>query len=379
MIAKPPAYAASLCCGRAKVIDPNPNIAAMAAYALPDISAPGDAPAVVLAQNEHPFPPSDNIRAAVEAALGQGNLYPDADWRELRTAIAAVHHLKQDQILCGSGSMELMLVLVMAYLSPQNRILVTEYGYLFMRTLAQLVGATIDIASEKDYRVDIDAMLGAVHADTKLVFVVNPGNPSGSVIHNDEIRRLRDGLPDEVILLVDEAYAEFVDSDFHDPLFDLVDRGNTCVTRTFSKVYGLAGMRVGWGLFPDHIRDNMRKVLNPNNVSLLSQVAACAAMKDQATTGETVRYIAQQRVNLSENITTLGLSVVPGQTNFILVDFNTPKRAESAFDFLRKRTIVVRPMGGYRLPACLRITIGRERQMQQTIDALGAWKGQQNE
>lgn len=374
-----PAYAASLCCGRVKVIEPNPNIAAMAAYALPDIGAPGEAPLLILAQNEHPFPPSDNIRAAVNAALSQGNLYPDADWRELRAAIAAVHHLRQDQILCGAGSMELMLALVTAYLSAQDRILVTEYGYLFMRTLAQLVGAAIDSAAEKAYRVDIDSLLGAVRADTKLVFVVNPGNPCGSVIHNDEIRRLRDGLPDQVILLVDEAYAEFVDSDFHDPLFDLVDLGNTCVTRTFSKIYGLAGMRVGWGLFPAHIGDNMRKLLNPNNVSLLSQVAACAAMRDQTRAGEAARYIAGQRVGLSVALSNLGLSVIPSQTNFILVDFNTRDRAVSAFEYLRGCAILVRPMGGYGLPSCLRITIGLERQMQRTVDAFGQWKDQQNE
>lgn len=361
------------------MIQPNPDIGTMAAYALPDISAPAGMQAIVLAQNEHAYPPSNRVRKAVNSALGRGHLYPDADWSELRAAIASVHSLEAGRILCGSGSMELMLALALAYLSPRDRVLVSEYGYLFMRTLVQMVGASIDIAAEKDYRVDIDALLDGVKPETKLVFVVNPGNPSGSVIHNDEIRRLREGLAESVLLLIDEAYSEYVDENFHHPLFDLVDRGNTVVTRTFSKIYGLAGMRVGWGFFPPDIRDNLRKVLNPNNVSLLSQVAACAAMKDQAMVGESRKKIAQQRRQLSTAIERLGLSVVPSQTNFVLVKFKTLKQAASAYEFLRARTLIVRPMGGYGLPECLRITIGLEQHMQQTAEALGDWRGQNNE
>jgi histidinol-phosphate aminotransferase len=253
--------------------------------------------------------------------------------------------------------------------------LMTQYGYLFMRTLAKLVGASVDVAAEPDYRVDIDALLGALTPDTRMVFIVNPGNPSGSVIHNDEIRRLRAALPDDVLLLIDEAYAEFVDADFHQPVFDLTELGNTVVTRTFSKVYGLAGLRVGWGYFPADIRDQVRKVLNPSSVSLLSQAAARAAMEDQSTALAAVSEIARQRDYLSLEIGKLGLSVVPSQTNFILVDFVTPENAASAFEFLRQHALVVRPMGGYGLPHCLRITIGTAAQMKSTAETLGAWQG----
>ena len=144
------------------------------------------------------------------------------------------------------------------------------------------------MAAEPNYRVDIDALLDKLEPDTKLVFVVNPGNPCGSLIHNDEIRRLRKALPDDVLLLVDEAYAEFTEPKFHTPIFDLVELGNTVITRTFSKIYGLAGLRVGWGYFADDIRDQVRKVLNPGSVSLLSQVAARAAY------GRPVRACARQ-------------------------------------------------------------------------------------
>jgi histidinol-phosphate aminotransferase len=358
------------------MIKPNPNIAAMAPYSLPDISAAEGVEAIVLAQNEHAYPPSPRVREAVMTALDKGQLYPDSDWSELRAAIAEVHSLDTDKIVCAAGSMELMSTLMLAYMSAKDRLLMCEYGYLFMRTLARLVGAGVDTAVEPNYRVDVDVLLSELQADTKIVFIVNPGNPCGSVIHNDEIRHLRAALPDDVLLLVDEAYAEFVDENFHAPIFDLVEQGNTVVTRTFSKIYGLAGLRVGWGYFPDDIRDQLRKVLNPSSVSVLSQVAARAAMQDQETASQARKQIAQQRDYLSRQIGSLGLTVVPSQTNFILVDFVSADNAASAFEFLRNHGLVVRPMGGYGLPACLRITIGTGEQMQLTAETLAAWQDQ---
>jgi histidinol-phosphate aminotransferase len=261
-----------------------------------------------------------------------------------------------------------------AYLSSGDRILMTEYGYLFMRTLSKLVGASIDVVAEIDYRVDVDGLLAKLQPDTRLVFVVNPGNPSGTDIHNDEIRRLRAGLPEDVLLLVDEAYAEFVEPNFHTPLFDLAQTTNTVITRTFSKIYGLAGLRVGWGYFPAEVRVQLRKVINPSSVSSVSQAAAGAAMSDQAQAAQARQMIAGQRSFLSHAIARLGLTVVPSQTNFILIDFESSKQAASAFEFLRQHGLVVRPMGGYGLPGCLRITIGTAPQMQLTAATLARWK-----
>ncbi len=350
----------------------------MEPYALPDTSAAAGLEPIVLAQNEHAYPPSARVRQAISDALGQAQLYSDSDWTELRSAIAEVHDLDPGNIVCGCGSMELMSALMLAYLSPDERILMTEYGYLFMRTLARLVGAQVDSAAEPDYRVDVDNIIGALRPDTKLVFIVNPGNPCGSLLHNDEIRRLRAALPQDVLLLVDEAYAEFVDDGFHSPLFDLAEQGNTVITRTFSKIYGLAGLRVGWGYFPGAIRDQLRKVLNPGSVTSLSQVAARAAMQDQVAVVEARGLIAGQRDYLTSAIGDLGLRVVPSQTNFILVDFETDKRAASAYRFLRAHRLIVRPMAGYGLPACLRITIGKPEQMQLTARTLAEWRRQDN-
>ena len=356
------------------MLKPNPTVASMAAYALPDISAAEGVEAIVLAQNEHAFPPSAAVQQAVAEAIASGQLYPDTDWSDLREAIATVHGLDVGRIVCAAGSMELMSCLMQAYLSSGDRMLMTEYGYLFMRTLSKLVGASTDVAAEVDYRVDVDGLLAKLHPDTRLVFVVNPGNPSGTVIHNDEIRRLRAGLPEDVLLLVDEAYAEFVEPDFHAPLFDLAQTTNTVITRTFSKIYGLAGLRVGWGYFPVEVRDQLRKVINPSSVSSVSQAAAAAAMSDQAQAAQARQMIAGQRSFLSRAVAELGLTVVPSQTNFILVDFDSAELAASAFDFLRQHGLVVRPMGGYGLPGCLRITIGTPPQMQSTAATLAKWK-----
>lgn len=356
------------------MLEPRATVAAMAAYALPDLSAPDGVSPVVLAQNEHAFAPSATVRDAVANAVADGHLYPDSEWRELRATIARVRRLGPERIICGSGSMELMQLLVAAYVRPGDRILMTAYGYLFMRTLAQAADARVDDAPEPDMRVDVDALLARVTPDTRLVFVVNPGNPSGTVIPNDEIRRLRAALDDDVLLLVDEAYAEFVAAGFHAPLFDLVEQGNTMVTRTFSKIYGLAGLRVGWAYASDELCANLRKVQIPGNLSRLSQVAAATAMQDQAGALAARAEIAGLRDLLTQGLADLGLEVVPSSTNFVLIDFGDSDAARSAFEFLRARGIIVRPMGGYRLPSCLRVSIGIEAHMQRTVEALAAWR-----
>ena len=356
------------------MIEPKPTVAAMAAYALPDISAPEGVEPVVLAQNEHAFPLSAAVRDAVEAALAGGHLYPDSECRELRATIAAEHAIDPERILCGSGSMELMAALVNAYIAPDQRVLMTEYGYLFMRTLVKMAGASLGVAPERDYHVDVDALLGAVDDDTRLVFVVNPGNPSGTVIPNSEIRRLRDALADDVLLLIDEAYSEFVDPGYNQPLFDLVDAGNAVITRTFSKIYGLAGLRVGWGYFPADIAANLRKVMIPSGLSQLSQAAAVAAMRDRVGAQQARSEIARLRDLLTRGIAGVGLRVLPSQTNFVLIDFDTPEGARSAFAALRNRGLIVRPMGGYGLPHCLRISIGLEPHMRAVIDCLAEWR-----
>ncbi len=351
---------------------PNPAIAALAPYTLANLETPDGVPLTSLAQNEHVFPPGSAVIEAARSATANAHLYPDPDWTELRQTIAAVHAIEADGILCGAGSMALIAALAQAYLAPGERVLVTEYGYLFVRTATQMVGASLDVAAEKDFCVDIDSVLASVRAETKLLFLVNPGNPTGTLLANTEIRRLRKALPDHILLVVDEAYAEFTDPLDNPPLFDLVARGDTVVLRTFSKIYGLAGLRVGWGYFPVAIRDTLRKVINPNNISAPSQAAAVVAMRDQATMQTAREVIGQRRDAFAAGVRRLSLEVPVSHTNFVLIRFASPKAAEAAFAHLRTQGIIVRGMRGYGLADCLRITIGTERQMTDTLAALSA-------
>lgn len=254
-----------------------PNVAAMAPYELADV-AEG---LVSLSQNESAAPPSPAALEAARRAAAQAALYPDPDWTRLRAAIADAHHLDPDLLLCGAGSMELLNCVIRAFAGPGGAVLSTQYSYLYLASATRQAGARYEAAPETDYAVCVDALASAVRPETRIVVVCNPGNPTGTRIANTEIVRLRERLPEQVLLVVDQAYAEF-DAQDPTPIFNLVARGDTVVTRTFSKAYGLAGARVGWGVFPTAIAAEIRKILNPNNVSVISQAMAEAAVLDQA-------------------------------------------------------------------------------------------------
>ncbi|MEM7206362.1 MAG: histidinol-phosphate transaminase [Pseudomonadota bacterium] len=353
---------------------PNATIENLSAYVLADLSVPDGVEPVLLAQNEHVFAPSEFALEAAVTAAAKSNLYPDPDWAELRRAIADVHQIDVANILCGAGSMELIGALGQCYLGAGDRVLVTQYGYLYTRTVANMAGATIDIAPEKNFHVDVDALLERVAPQTKMLFLVNPGNPTGTMIPNREIRRLREALPSHVMLIVDEAYAEFTNPADNPPVFDLVARGDTVVLRTFSKIYGLAGMRVGWCYCPNEIAQTVRKVLNPNNVSAPSQAAATAAMCDQEGMQATRDSINKIRDAFTESLRGLSLTVPQSHSNFVLIQFESEGAAKSAFAALKAKGIMLRGMAGYGLTDCLRATTGTEDQMQFVLNTLTDWK-----
>ena len=349
---------------------PVPHIAALAPYALAYL-----APHLTsLAQNESLRPPSPKALEAAQTALAQTHLYPDPDWTELRSAIANVHSIPIENILCGAGSMELIGALASTYLSAGDQMLTTEFAYLYFRTATQLSGAELDLAPERDFTVDVDSLMKAVHPETKIVFVANPGNPTGTHIGSDALRRLRGGLPKDVMLVVDEAYGEFSDG-LGESVFDLIAEENTVVLRTFSKAYGCAGLRVGWGVFPTSVVAEMRKVLNPNNVSCVSQAAATAAMRDQSYMQQIVRETAEIRERFTARMRMLGLSVPDSHTNFVILAFDSAEEAFAADQVLRADGIAMRGMGGYGLPQCLRATIGNEQTMQRAADCLKRFMG----
>lgn len=344
------------------------HIREMAAYSLADL---GDEGTISLAQNESAFSPSPNAIAAANEALDQMMLYPDPEWPELRAAIAQVHGITAQNILCGAGSMELIGCLIRAFVGQGDRVLGTDYGYAYVATATAQVKADYVKASEIDLTVSVDDILEAVRAETKMVFVCNPGNPTGTLISNGEIIRLRHELPDHILLVVDQAYAEFADHLYNPAeIFALVDRGNTVVLRTFSKAYGLAGARVGWGLFPSEIAHEVRKILNPNNVSIPSQVMATAAILDQGYMREVVTKTAAIRDRFAEGCRGLGLSVPASHTNFVLIRFADIEAARKYDTALRERGLLMRGMGGYGLADCLRATICKEEVMDQCLEVL---------
>ncbi|UWQ81557.1 aminotransferase class I/II-fold pyridoxal phosphate-dependent enzyme (plasmid) [Leisingera sp. S132] len=345
-----------------------PHVAAMAPYALADL---GGAGTVSLVQNESAFPPSPAALAAGRAVLEQMPLYPDPEWPDLRAAAAQVQGLDPAKILCGAGSMELISCLIRAFSGPGDHVLGTDYGYAFAASAAAQVKAGYVKARERELTVSVDDILTAVTPETRIVFVCNPGNPTGTLIPNSEILRLREGLPENVLLVADQAYAEFADAD-NDPgdTFALAERGDTVVLRTLSKAYGLAGARAGWGYFPTAIAGEVRKLLNPNNISIPSQAMAAAAMRDQAHMRDVVAKTAVLRDGFADGCRALGLEVPQSHTNFVLIRFASASQAQAADRALRAENLLMRGMGGYGLGDCLRATICSRDVMDHALDVL---------
>ena len=350
----------------------NHHIAAMAPYAVADLSAGEGVPLISLAQNESFRAPSPHAIVAGQRALESGALYPDPDYPELRAAIASQHEVDPELILCGAGSMELITCITQAFAGPGRRVLSSQYGYALFANSAQKVMAPYDVAEEENLTVSVDRLLAAVTSETKVLFVANPGNPTGTRLPNAELIRLRGDLPDHVILVVDEAYGEFADAD-DAPLVPLVEQGNTIILRTFSKAYGLAAARAGWGLFPPHLGGEVRKLIIPSSIGSISAEMARAAMEDQEYMRETCVLTSNLLADFQRRISSNGLICTNSRTNFVLIQFPSVADAQSADRALREVGIVMRGMGGYGLPHCLRATIADQPIMQLAGDTLESW------
>ncbi|MFV2052411.1 pyridoxal phosphate-dependent aminotransferase [Aliiroseovarius sp. YM-037] len=354
------------------MIKPVRHIAAMSPYALANLNAPKGKRLISLSQNESLLPPSPLAVRAATDAVANAQLYPDPEWRELRDALAKRHRIPSDGILCGNGSMELIACLTQAFADPKSAVLAPAHAYPFFRTAAQLAQARFDTAQEDNARVSVDALIAAVQPDTRVVFIANPGNPTGTRISRTELLRLRDGLRRGILLVIDEAYGEFADH-LGEPMFDLVGRGDTVVLRSFSKAYGLAGMRVGWGLFPEQIAEVVRKVMNPNNISVAGQAAACAALKDHTYMQATCQTTARRRDRFIDRLRDTGFNVAESFTNFALIHFASAVAAARANAALRAEGVFLRAQGGAGLPTCLRVTIGPEEEMNIAVSHLERW------
>lgn len=346
-----------------------PLVRSMSAFALADL---GGHDRVTLAQNESAFPPSPLAIAAGQAAVVASHLYPDPDWTQLRRALADAYAVERDLVLCGNGSMDLIAATIRAFAPEGSEVLSTQYAYNFAASVTAQAGAIFVQAPEDGFTVSVDAMLERVSARTRVAFVCNPGNPTGTRIANAEIVRLRAHLRGDILLIVDQAYGEF---DGQDPsaVFDLVGRGDTVVLRTLSKAYGLAGARVGWGLFPPAVAADVRKLQNSNGVTTVSLAMAAAAVADQAYMQKIVSTTALVRDRFAASLRQAGFVVPESHTNFVLIGFADGMRAQAADQALRAEGIVMRPMRGYGLPHCLRATIGPEAVMAEALGILAGF------
>jgi histidinol-phosphate aminotransferase len=344
----------------------------MSPYSLAELNAPAGKRLISLSQNESLRRPSPQVDDAVANAVANAHLYPDPEWAGLRNELAALHRIPASAILCGNGSMELIACLTQTYCDEQGAVLAPAHAYPFFLTATELTRARYDAAAEEGVTASVDALLAAVQPDTRIVFIANPGNPTGTRIPRAELVRLREGLRGDILLVVDEAYGEFADH-LGEPVFDLVGRGDTVILRTFSKAYGLAGMRVGWGLFPESIAGEVRKVMNPNNISAAGQAAAAAALSDQAYMRETCAITARLRDGFLHRLREAGFDVAESFTNFALIRFDDARAAQQADAALRAEGVVARTQSGAGLSDCLRVTIGTAEELNFAASLLEHW------
>lgn len=352
---------------------PVPGILDIAPYVGGRSQATGTGPTYKLSSNESPLGPSPLAVDAFSRAASSMHLYPDSSTSDLRRAIADSHGLNPDRIICGNGSDEILHLLAQIYAGPGDEVLYSAHGFLVYRIATLAASATPVVAPEPDLRTDIDELLRLVSNKTRIVFVTNPNNPTGTYNTAAELRRLRTALPSHCLLVIDAAYAEYVDrNDFESGIELVATTENTVMTRTFSKIYGLAALRVGWAYVPVDVADAYNRVRGPFNVSTPAQAAAIAALSDKAHTAVAKAHNTKWRDWLMENIQPLGLRIHPGAANFLMIEFpaSGPKSAAAADQFLLKRGVILRAIKAYGLPNCLRISVGTEEGNRAAVAAL---------
>lgn len=357
---------------------PRPGILDIDPYVPGEGKAPGAARVMKLSANEGALGPSPRASAAYRALADDLHRYPDGSATELRLAIARRHGLDAARIVCGAGSDELIQLLAKSYAGPGDEVLYSQYGFMVYPIAAKSAGATPVTAPERGYTADVDALLAAVTPRTRIVFLANPNNPTGSYLPLSEVRRLHAGLDPSVLLVLDAAYAEYVTRNDYGAGEDLVaTAGNVVMTRTFSKIYALAALRLGWAYCPPAVADVLNRVRGPFNVGAAALAAGVAAIEDQAFLELARAHNDVWMPWLTEELTRLGLSVAPSVGNFLLVDFPAePGRdADAAFEHLRARGIIVRKMGAYGLPASLRVTVGPADEVRAVAEALAGFVG----
>ena len=327
--------------------------------------------AIRLAANENPFGPSPKAIEAYSALAGELHRYPDGASLAVRRAIGRVHNLDIERIVCGAGSDELIALLMRAYCGPGDEVLHSQHGFLMYPISARAVGAEPVAAPERNLRTDVDSLLEHVTERTKAVFLANPNNPTGSYVAVSDLFRLRRRLPDSVLLVIDAAYAEYVTTNDYEAGVKLVDMfPNVVMTRTFSKIYGLASLRLGWAYCPEPIAEVLNRIRGPFNVCAPAQAAAVAALEDQEYVRAARVHNARCMAWFVQQAAQVGVATKAGAGNFALLEFAD---AAGACEFLKGQGILLRRMDGYGLPNHLRVTIGTDSEMRELLEALQAY------
>ena len=353
-------------------IQPRPGILQIVPYVPGNVDSLDPDKVIYLASNESPLGASPKAIEAFQTCANKLHIYPDGSSLALRETIAAQYGFDAQQIVCGNGSERLIDLITRAYAGPGDQILYSQYGFIMYPICAHAAGAEPVTAQETAYTADVDALLAAVTKQTRIVFLANPNNPTGTYISHAEVTRLRENLPENVLLVIDSAYAEYVDQADYTAGHQLVEnqQKNVVVLHTFSKIYGLAAVRLGWAYCPTEIADVLNRIRGSFNVTAPAQAAGIAALQDSEHTEKARAHNNIWLPWLDQALQEIGLETVPSIGNFVLARFPNSEICQAAHEFLSKNNIVVRPVAGYGLPEALRITVGLEHQNRQCVEAL---------
>jgi histidinol-phosphate aminotransferase len=352
---------------------PRPGVLEIEAYVPGKSAAPAGVKLHKLSSNETPLGPSPKAVAAFSGLAGKLELYPDGSSAALKQAIAGRYGLDIRRIICGNGSDELLELVTKAYLGEGDEGIYSRYGFLVYRIAILAAGGKPVVVEETNYTADVEAILAAVTPKTKIIFLANPNNPTGTYLPFDEVKRLQAGLPPHVLLVLDAAYAEYVRrNDYASGLELVATCENVVMTRTFSKIYGLANLRIGWLYGPAHVVDALERIRGPFNVNGAAIEAGAAAIADEAHVASAIEHNDRWLAWTTTEIEKLGLKVTPSVGNFVLIHFpdTSGRTAKEADAFLTQRGLILRAVGAYGLPNALRMTIGSEEANRLVVTAL---------